>query len=87
MSCHDRACNRRSTALTSVHPAHAARGAYADASDIANHGGDGAFFSKENNRTFFWKGAVAVMLTHFLNDSGQLRSFAEELGKAAITKV
>lgn len=65
----------------------AARGAYADASDIANHGGDGAFFSKENNRTFLWKGAVAVMLTHFLNDSEQLRPFAEELGKAAIAKV
>lgn len=65
----------------------AARGAYADASDIANHGGDGAFFSKENNRSFFWKGAVAVMLTHFLNDSEQLRPFAEELGKAAIARI
>ena len=65
----------------------AARGSYADATDIANHGGDGAFFSEENNRTFFWKGAVAVMLTHFLNDPEQVRPFAEALGKAAIAKV
>jgi hypothetical protein len=30
---------------------------------------------------------VAIMLTHFLNDSEDLRPFAEELGKAAIAKV
>jgi hypothetical protein len=64
----------------------AARGSYADASDIANHGGDGAFFSQENRRAFFWKGAVTVMLTLFVSGD-EMRPVAEELGKGAIAKV
>jgi hypothetical protein len=64
----------------------AARGSYADASDVSNHGGDGAFFSQENRRAFFWKGAVTVMLTLFLADD-EMRPFAEEIGKGAIAKV
>ena len=64
----------------------AARAAYADASDVSNHGGDGAFFSKENRRAFFWKGAVSVMLTLFLAED-EMRPFAEEIGKGAMAKV
>jgi hypothetical protein len=64
----------------------AARGSYDDASDIAGHGGDGAFYSKQSKRAFFWKGSVAVMLTVFLSD-GEVRPFAEEIGKLALAKV
>jgi hypothetical protein len=64
----------------------AARGSYADASDIAGHGGDGAFYSKESKRAFFWKGSVAIMLTVFLSGD-EVRPFAEEFGKKALAKV
>lgn len=64
----------------------AARGSYDDASDIAAHGGDGAFYSKQSKRAFFWKGSVAVMLTVFLSGE-DARPFAEEIGRKALAKV
>lgn len=63
----------------------AAVGAYDDA-DLMSGLGDGAFNSKANNRAFIWKGAVAVMLTMFLNDADQ-KAVAQSLGEAIIAKL
>ena len=63
----------------------AAVGAY-DGAELYDGIGDGAFWSDKNNRAFFWKGSVNVMLTIFLNDADPSAT-AEELGKLAIGKV
>ena len=66
----------------------AARGSYADASDREVTGADGAFWSEQNKRGFFWKGAVTVMLqvTHLASgaDRGEM---VTAIGQAAIDKV
>jgi hypothetical protein len=63
----------------------AAVGAYDDAK-LYDGIGDGAFWSDKNNRAFFWKGSVTVMLTIFLNDADPT-TIAEDLGTLAIGKV
>src|SRR5262245_42407276 len=63
----------------------AAIGAY-DGAVLYDGIGDGAFWSEKNNRAFFWKGSVNVMLTIFLNDADPAAT-AEELGSVAIGKV
>jgi hypothetical protein len=63
----------------------AAIGAY-DGAELYDGIGDGAFWSDKNNRAFFWKGSVNVMLTIFLNDADPSAT-AEELGTLAIGKV
>ena len=63
----------------------AAVGAY-DGAELYEGIGDGAFWSDKNNRAFFWKGSVNVMLTIFLNDADPV-STAEALGTLAIGKV
>jgi hypothetical protein len=63
----------------------AAIGAY-DGAVLYEGIGDGAFWSDKNNRAFFWKGSVNVMLTIFLNDLDPVDT-AEELGTLAIGKV
>jgi hypothetical protein len=63
----------------------AAVGAY-DGAELYEGIGDGAFWSEKNNRAFFWKGSVNVMLTIFLNDADPA-STAESLGTLAIGKV
>lgn len=66
----------------------AARGSYDDASDREVTGADGAFWSEDNGRGFFWKGAVAVMLqVGFLADGGDRDAIVTALGQAAIDKV
>ena len=66
----------------------AARGSYDDASDREVSGADGAFWSDDNGRGFFWKGAVAVMLqVGFLADGGDRDAIVAALGQAAIDKV
>lgn len=66
----------------------AARGSYDDASDREVTGADGAFWSEDNGRGFFWKGAVAVMLQiGFLADGGDRDAIVTSLGQAAIDKV
>src|SRR5262245_1816538 len=63
----------------------AAVGAY-DGPVLYDGIGDGAFWSDKNNRAFFWKGSVNVMLTIFLNDADPT-TIAEQLGTMAIGKV
>jgi len=63
----------------------AAIGAY-DGAHLYEGIGDGAFWSDKNNRAFFWKGSVNVMLTVFLNDLDPVDA-AEELGTLALGKV
>ena len=63
----------------------AAIGVY-DGAELYDGIGDGAFWSDKNNRAFFWKGSVNVMLTIFLNDADPV-STAEALGTLAIGKV
>ena len=63
----------------------AAIGAY-DGAELYEGIGDGAFWSDKNNRAFFWKGSVNVMLTIFLNDADPSAT-AEKLGTVAIGKV
>jgi hypothetical protein len=63
----------------------AAVGAY-DGAELYEGIGDGAFWSEKNNRAFFWKGSVNVMLTIFLNDADPAAT-AESLGTLAIGKV
>jgi len=66
----------------------AARGSYADASDREVAGADGAFWSEDQGRGFFWKGAVAVMLQiGFLADGGDRDAIVTALGQAAMDKV
>jgi hypothetical protein len=66
----------------------AARGAYADASDREITGADGAFWSDETGRGFFWKGAVTVMMqVGFLADGGDRDAIVTALGQAALDKV
>jgi hypothetical protein len=66
----------------------AARGSYADASDVETPGADSAFWSESQHRGFFWKGAVNVMLqfTHLTVDVdwGEATS---GIGAAAIGKL
>lgn len=66
----------------------AARGAYDDASDRVITGSDGAFWSDDNGRGFFWKGAVAVMMqVGFLADGGDRDAIVTALGQAALDRV
>jgi hypothetical protein len=64
----------------------AARKAYADASDITGLG-DGAFTSESRNRTFVWKGAVAVMLTTYFDGDADMRAVSEDLATRVIDKL
>lgn len=66
----------------------AARGSYADASDREVSGADGAFWSEQNKRGFFWKGNVTVMLqmTHIAS-GGDRGEIVTAIGQAAIDKV
>jgi hypothetical protein len=63
----------------------AAVGAY-DGAVLYDGIGDGGFWAEKNNRAFFWKGSVTVMLTIFLNDADPTTT-AEDLGTLAIGKV
>ena len=65
----------------------AARGAYKDAVDITGVGGDGAFFSKKDNRSFVWKGAVTAMLTVFPAEGGWTYDRAEAFAKVILAKL
>ena len=66
----------------------AARGAYDDASDRVITGSDGAFWSEETGRGFFWKGAVAVMMqVGFLAEGGDRDAIVTALGQAALDRV
>lgn len=66
----------------------AARGSYSDASDRVVAGADGAFWSEDNGRGFFWKGAVTVMMQiGFLAGGGDRDEIITALGQAAIDKV
>lgn len=56
----------------------AARGSYADAQDVETPGADGAFWSEDNTRAFFWKGSVNVML--------QIGFMAVEVDRAEVVK-
>jgi hypothetical protein len=64
----------------------AARGSYADASDITGIG-DGAFNSNDNNRAFIWKDKVAVMLTMFVGGGLTQLDVATDLGNAILAKL
>jgi hypothetical protein len=66
----------------------ASRGSYADASDREVSGADGAFWSEDQGRGFFWKGAVAVMLqiTH-LTAGGDFGEATVAIGQAAMDRV
>lgn len=66
----------------------AARGSYDDASDREVTGADGAFWSEDQHRGFFWKGAVAVMLqiTH-LTAGGDFGEATVAIGQAAMDRV
>lgn len=63
----------------------AARGSYADASDITGPW-DGAFNSQQNKRAFVWKGAVAAMFTLFPVGMTQLE-LADGLANAVVAKL
>lgn len=66
----------------------AARGSYADARDIETPGADGAFWSEDNHRAFFWKGSVNVMLqVGFLAVQADRGDVVEAIGAAAIGKL
>jgi hypothetical protein len=66
----------------------AARGSYADASDREVAGADGAFWSAQNKRGFFWKGAVTVMLqVSHLAVEGDREVVVVALGQAATDRV
>jgi hypothetical protein len=66
----------------------AARGSYADASDREVAGADGAFWSANDKRGFFWKGAVTVRLqvTH-LADGADREAVTVDLGEEAIDRI
>jgi hypothetical protein len=66
----------------------AARGSYDDASDREVAGADGAFWSENDGRGFFWKGAVTVMLQvgSFANGADR-DEVVTALGQAALDKV
>lgn len=66
----------------------AARGSYADASDVEIAGTDGAFWSADAKRGFFWKGSVSVMLqlTH-LTAGGDFEAATVAIGEAAMGRV
>jgi hypothetical protein len=66
----------------------AARGSYADASDREVAGADGAFWSEDQHRGFFWKGAVGLMLqiTH-LTAGGDFGEATVAVGQAAMDRV
>jgi hypothetical protein len=66
----------------------AARGSYADARDIETPGADGAFWSEDNHRAFFWKGSVNLMLqVGFLAVEADRADVVEAIGAAAIAKL
>jgi hypothetical protein len=66
----------------------AARGSYADASDREVARADGAFWSANDKRGFFWKGAVTVRLqaTHLAGE-GDRDAVTVALGQAAIDRI
>jgi hypothetical protein len=66
----------------------AARGSYADASDRQVAGADGAFWSANDKRGFFRKGAVTVRLqvTH-VADGADREAVTVDLGQAAIDRI
>ncbi len=63
----------------------AARRSYDDAVDLPAVG-DGAFVSAANKRAFVREGAVAVMLTMFLNGADRIE-VATSLGRAVVAKL
>lgn len=66
----------------------AARGSYDDASDRPVVGADGAFWSQQNKRGFFWKGNVTVMLQmSFLAGGGDVDEVVTAIGQAAMDRV
>lgn len=66
----------------------AARGSYADASDREITGADGAFWSEDNHRGFFWKGSVTVMMQmSFLANGADAGEIVTALGQMAMDKV
>ena len=66
----------------------AARGSYDEASDRVVTGADGAFWSDNDGRGFFWKGAATVMLQiGFLADGGDRDAIVTALGQAAMDRV
>ncbi len=66
----------------------AARGSYADASDVVLTGVDGAFWSADQGRFFAWKGAVAVMLqfTH-ITTGADAKAANTAIAQAAMDRV
>jgi hypothetical protein len=66
----------------------AARGSYADASDREVAGADGAFWSGDQGRGFFWKGAVTVMLQFsHITTGADAAGAVTAIGQAAMDKV
>jgi hypothetical protein len=66
----------------------AARGSYADAQDVETPGADSAFWSEDNDRAFFWKGSVNVMLQiGFLAVEADRADVIKAIGAAAIAKL
>lgn len=66
----------------------AARGSYADASDREVAGTDGAFWSEDQHRGFFWKGAVGLMLQiSHLTAGGDFGEATVAIGQAAMDRV
>ena len=66
----------------------AARGSYGDAADLEIAGAESAFWSADQRRGFFWKGAVAVMLQFSHITSGaDIADATAAIGQAAMDKV
>jgi hypothetical protein len=66
----------------------AARKAYADASDRAVSGSDGAFWSADTKRGFFWKGSVTVLLQFsHLTTGSDVGEATVAIGQAVIDRV
>ena len=66
----------------------AARGSYADAADLEIAGGESAFWSADQKRGFFWKGAVTVMLQFsHITTGADIADTTAAIGQAAMDRV
>jgi hypothetical protein len=66
----------------------AARGSYGDAADLEIAGAESAFWSADQKRGFFWKGAVTVMLQFsHISTGADIADATAAIGQAAMDKV
>ena len=66
----------------------AARGSYADAADLEIAGAESAFWSADQKRGFFWKGAVTVMLQFsHITTGADIADATAAIGQAAMDRV